>query len=802
MKITLSWIKDYLDTNASAEAIAEQLSMLGLVIDDVIDRSKGLEDFIIVDVIAADKHPEADKLKVCTVNTGSETLQIVCGGVNARAGMKAVLAPINSVIPTNGLKIKLGTIRGQTSQGMLCSAEELGLDIPSPEKSILDLDASAPVGMRYCDYAGLNDPIFDVEITPNRGDCLGAYGLARDLAATGIGTLKPIAVPAVEAAFKNPVPVTIADDLKDVCTLFTGVYIRNVKNGPSPEWMQDRLRSVGLRPISALVDITNYMSQSIGRPMHVFDADTLQGGLQVRKAKPGEKIMALNDVEYELDETITVVADQSATHAIGGIIGGKLSGCTDQTTNVFMESAVFDAINITLTGRKLNIITDARQRFERGVDADIITTAQKIATRFILDHCGGEPSEMISVGVPAHKPEAIKFRPFRVKELIGVDVGPEKCRNILQVLGMSVVENGDTWSVTPPSWRHDITLEADLIEEVIRIHGYDHIPTLKMPPVESNNTFMGTPESRNRQKWSWQIRKALCAQGLNEAMSLSFLSDTDALMFGGGNPALKLVNPISSELSDMRPSLLPNLINAVQRNFDRGQHNVKLFEVGKQFSDITPEGEMLVATGVRSGKSGNRNWAEPPRDLDAFDVKADAIIALQACDVNTNNLKVVTPGPVYFHPGRSGYLVQGPNNKLAAFGELHPQILTNMKIDPKVVGFEVFVGAIAIPKNSKKSQLELSPYQAVERDFAFIVDKITPAQDLILAVKQADKDLIAEVRLFDVFEGKNIEADKKSLAISVRIEPKESTMTEEQLNALSNKIIEQVKSLTGGELRS
>jgi phenylalanyl-tRNA synthetase beta chain len=801
MKITLSWIKDYLETSASLEQIVDQLNMLGLVVDDVSDLSKGLEDFKVVEIVKAERVPDTDRLNVCTVNTGTEMLQIICGGVNVHDGMKAVLAPIDSVIPTNGMKIRLGKIRGVESQGMLCSAVELGVDDDCPEGGIIDLPKDAPIGTRYIDYAGLNDPILDIEITPNRGDCLGAYGIARDLAATGIGTLKALDIPDITGTFESPIKVVISDASKDICTRFSGSYIRNVKNCPSPAWMQRRLRAVGLRPISALVDITNYMAQAIGRPMHVFDADKLNGDLLVRPAKQGEKVLALNDVEYQVDESITVVADQSAPQAVAGIIGGMDSGCTDATTNVYMESAVFDAIDITLTGRKLNIITDARHRFERGVDAAMLPIAQKMAAKFILDHCGGEVSTLAIYGQPVKEMPVISFNPKRVKGMIGVDVDAQKCRNILTSLGLDVEGEGETWQASVPTWRHDLKLEEDLVEEVIRVYGYDHIPTSPLPPVSHDDQFESYPGSRMRQKWGWQIRRALCAKGLHEALTLSFLDEKTVHMFGGGNPALKLVNPISSELSDMRPSLLPNLIHAIQRNYDRGQHNVNLFEVGKQFTDITMDGELLVATGVRSGKTGNKHWAQQPRDVDAFDAKADAIVTLQACNIDTDSLSVITPGPAYYHPGRSGYLTLGPKNKLAAFGELHPKILADMKIDPTIVGFEVYVGKLPISK-AKKTTLDLSPYQAVERDFAFIVAKETKAQDIMAAVKRVDKDLISDIRLFDVFEGKTIEAGKKSIAISVRLEPKEGTMTDEMLTALSNKIVEQVRTSTGGELRS
>jgi len=802
MKITLSWLKEYLDTKASLEQIVEQLSMLGLVVDDVIDNSNGLEEFTIAHVVSATKHPDADRLNVCTVDTGKETMQIVCGGVNVHDQMKVVLAPIGSTIPTNGMKIKLGSIRGVESQGMLCSAVELGVDEDCPEGGIIDLPQDAPVGARYVDYAGLSDPVLDIEITPNRGDCFGIYGIARDLAATGIGTLKSFAVPEIQPAVKSPIDVVIADETKNICTLFTRVYIQGVKNCPSPAWMQHRLRSVGLRPISALVDITNYMSMALGRPMHVFDADTLDGNLMVRQAKKGEKVLALNDLEYELDESVTVVADQSRAHAVGGIIGGKDSGCTMDTKNVLMECAIFDAINITLTGRKLNIITDARQRFERGVDVNMTFVAQKIATQFILDHCGGQASELASVGLPLPEMPVIAFQPKRIKEMIGTDVPLDKACSILEALGMIVEDKGDSWQVKVPTWRHDLTIEEDIVEEIIRVYGYDHIPREPLTHETPNADYESYPGSRTRQKWGWQVRRALCAKGLHEALTLSFLDEKTAKMFGGGNPAIKLVNPLSSELSDMRPSLLPNLINAVQRNHDRDQHDVNLFEVGKQFTDIGEDGELMVVTGVRSGKSGPKHWAAPPRDVDIYDAKADAITTLKACGLDTDALTVISPGPDYYHPGRSGYLSLGPKNKLAAFGEIHPKILSEMKIDPKIVGFEVYFGQLPIPKDTKKGVLELSPYQPVERDFAFIVDRNVAAQDLVTAVKRAGKDIISEVRLFDVYEGKNLGEGKKSLAISVRIEPKEGTMTEEMLTSLSNKIVEQVKSLTGGELRS
>ncbi|MBP6985794.1 MAG: phenylalanine--tRNA ligase subunit beta [Alphaproteobacteria bacterium] len=802
MKFTISWLKEYLETSASNQEIIEQLSMLGLVVDDVIDRSLGLQDFKIVHVTEVSPHPEAERLSVCQVYTGQETLQIVCGGINVKKHMKAVLAPIGSTIPENGLKIKLGKIRGIDSHGMLCSSVELGLDEPYVEKSIMDLPEDAPVGMVYSEYAGLDDLILDIEVTPNRGDCFGIYGIARDLAATGLGTLKPIHCPEVSVSTTSPISVEISDDAADACTYFTSTYIQGVENKPSPAWMQKKLLSVGLKPISALVDITNYISQAYGRPMHVFDADCLKGQLNVRQAKAGEKVLALNGKEYELDPSITIVADDVQPHAVAGIIGGMDSGCTETTKNVLVECAVFDPICIALTGRKLNVITDARQRLERGVDREIIETAQKMATDFILTHCGGKASGITTTGKPAPIAPAIPLRMEKIEKLLGFSIPEEKCKSILEALGMTVQKNGENWAVQAPSWRHDIIIEADLIEEIIRVYGYNHIPTQYLPSTQTNSNFESYPGSRTYQKWGWQVRRALCSRGLSEAMSLSFLDEKTARLFGGGQDSLKLINPISQDLSHMRPSLLPNLIQAVQRNCDRGRQNVSLFEVGKQFSGITKQDESMVACGVRSGKTAHKHWAETIRDVDIFDVKADALTAMQACNFDTKNLQVIMPGPDYYHPGRSGYFTLGPKNKIAAFGEIHPKILAEMKIDSKVVGFEVYMEKIPISNTDKKAVLELSPYQAVERDFAFIMDKAVKAQDLLAAVKRADKDLITDIRLFDVYEGKNVASGKKSIAVSIRLEPRQATLTEEQLTEISTKIIENVKTLTGGELRS
>lgn len=802
MKITLSWLKDFLDTQAGLDKIVETLNMLGLVVDGVIDRGRDLADFKIVHVISADKPPEAERLNVCQVNTGKETLQIVCGGVNARTGMKAVLAPIGSVIPTSGLQIKVTKIRGIESHGMLCSANELGLGENDPEGGIIELLEDAPVGMSYAQYAGLDDPVLDIDITPNRGDCLGAYGIARDLAAAGLGTLKLLEIPAIQETYESPVQVVIDREATGACPFFAGRVIQGVKNCPSPLWMQQRLQAIGLRPISALVDITNYLSYTLGRPMHVFDADILEGNILVRFAQEGETILALDANEYTLDTSMMVVADQKRPHSIAGIMGGEISGCTEATTNVFLESAIFDPISISLTGRALNITSDSRFRFERAVDANMVIPAIEIATKFILEHCGGRASTKVSAGKLPLIEQSVQFRPDRIHEMTGQEISVQTIKGILKDLGFLIQEAKEKWSVTPPSWRHDISLEADLIEEVARVYGYDKIPTLALPSAHGEEHFESYPGSNLRQQWGWHVRRALSAQGLSEALTWSFLSEDRAKLFGGGDPNLKLVNPISTDLSDMRPSLLPNLIDATQRNYDRDQQNICLFEVGKQFSDVTPEGEQQIVAGVRSGKTAPKHWAQAPRDVDIFDAKADAFMALEACGIDGEQLQIIFPGPSWYHPGRSGYFVLGPKNHLAAFGEIHPKVLAAMDIDPKIVGFEVYLNSIPLPKSRANKPLEISPYQPVERDFAFIVDAIVSARDVMQAAQKADRQLITNVNLFDVYEGQGIAQGKKSLALSVQIEPKEGTLTDIQLAELSEKIIASVKKLTGGELRS
>ncbi len=799
MKITLSWLKDYLETDASLSEIADRLSMIGLVIDGINNPAEKLAPFKIAKVVEAKQHPNADRLQVCKVDTGTEVVQVVCADPNAATGMKAVFAGVGAVIPSSGIKLKATEIRGVKSVGMLCSAKELNLSEESV--GIIEVEGDAPIGENYAKFKGLDDPVLDIEITPNRGDCLGAYGIARDLAATGIGKLKPLVIDPVPNQFESDIEITIDSAAKEACPMFAGRLIKSVKNGPSPEWMQTRLRAIGLRPISALVDITNYLSYNFGRPMHVFDADKINHHLQIRPSKAGEKIKALDDKEYTLTDGMTVVADKTGPHSVAGVIGGEASGCTDATTNVLVESAVFDPIRTALTGRKLNVITDSRYRFERGVDAAMVIPAIEFATRFIIEHCGGSPGETVIAGKEPATHSPIAFNPTSVKHLIGIHLSKLQIENILTDLGFKVGKNGEAWSVSVPSWRHDIKQEADLIEEVVRIHGYDNIEPISLPAPRTHSFDTDSkPIAHNR--WIWSVRRDLAHRGLSEAMTNSFHSKKLASLFGGGKSELALANPISADLSDMRPSLLPNLVEACRRNYDRGITEGALFEVGPQFSDPSPQGEILAVAGVRTGHKASRHWLTDLRKIDTFDAKADAFAVLATCGLDPSSVQIVATAPDWYHPGRSGTLQLGPKNILGHFGELHPSILNKMDLDKTTVGFEIFLSNLPVARKKARPPLELSPYQPLERDFAFVIEESIAASEVISAVYKADRELVAKVEVFDLYQGPGIASGYKSLAIAVRLEPKKATLTEAEITAVSDKIIEQVKKSTNAALRS
>ncbi|ANC90494.1 phenylalanine--tRNA ligase subunit beta [Azospirillum humicireducens] len=803
MKFTLSWLKDHLETDASLDQITEKLTALGLEVEGVHDRSKELAPFRVAHVVSAEKHPDADKLRVLMVDTGAGTLQVVCGAPNARAGMKGVFAPEGTYVPGSDITLKKGVIRGVESNGMMCSKRELKLS--DEHEGIIELPDDAPVGAAFADYAGLNDPVIDINLTPDRADCAGVRGIARDLAAAGMGRLKPLtegrlnAMP-VPGAFKSPIGVEI--ESLDACPYYVGRYFRGVKNGPSPQWLQDKLTAIGLRPISILVDITNYITFDVSRPLHAFDADKVKGGIVVRLAREGETLPALNGKEYQLDPAMTVIADHERAEALGGIIGGETSGCTEETTNVFLEAAIFDTVRTAQTGRRLGVESDARYRLERGVDPAAVVEGIERATRLILDLCGGEASEIVTAGAEPEWKRSLTLRPGRVAALGGVELPRDRQVQILTDLGFTL-EGEDAEGrlvVGVPSWRADVHGEADLVEEVLRVHGFDAIPATPLP----RETVLTRPALTLKQRRVALAKRTLAARGLSEAVTWSFLSGPVAELFGGGQPGLRLVNPISSDLDVMRPSVLPNLIQAAGRNADRGFADVRLFEVGAAFRTPAPDGQDTVAAGIRAGAAVPRHWAEKARGVDVFDAKADALAVLEAVGAPAGNLQVTTDAPGWYHPGRSGVLRLGPT-VMARFGEIHPSVLETLGVKGPVVGFEVMLDAVPLPKKkggTAKPMVQLSAFQPVERDFAFVVDRKVEADKILRAVKGADKALVKDVAVFDVYEGPGVGEGRKSVAVSVTYQPTSATLTDEAIEAVGQKIVAAVVKATGGGLRA
>ena len=801
MKLTLSWLKSHLETDADLATVAERLTALGLEVEGIVDRAAQLAPFTVASVISAEQHPDADKLQVCVVDTGTEKIQVVCGAPNARAGMKGVFAAAGLVIPGTGMKLKKGVIRGVESSGMLCSEREMGLS--DDHDSVIELPGDAPVGVPFADVLGLGDPVIDLAITPNRADCLGVRGIARDLAAAGLGVLQDLDTSPVPGAFESPIAITLdfPPETADACPLFVGRLIRGVSNGPSPAWLQERLLAVGLRPISALVDITNWLTLDLGRPAHVFDAAKISGDLWVRTGCGGRMLVALDGKEYELDDEMTGIGDETGVLSIAGVMGGESTGCTADTTDVLLEIALFDPVRTARTGRELAIESDARYRFERGVDPAFAIPGAEIGTRLILELCGGEPSALIEAGAVPEWRRQIDFDTSLVARMGGVEMTELEAGRILEALGYQLDELGASEVIVePPSWRADVGGAADLVEEVLRVYGYDRIPAVSVRREESPPGPALDPAWR-RSGW---IKHALAARGMAETVTWSFVSAADAELFGGATGSLRLANPISAELDVMRPSILPNLVRAAGRNAARGLSDVALFEVGPQFADDTPEGEARVAAGVRRGAAGPRHWTGPPRAVDAFDAKGDVVAALEACDLATDGLQVRAEAPGWYHPGRSGVLALGPN-LLAHFGELHPGVLAALDVEGPLAGFELMLDALPRTKQKKgraRPALNASDFPAVERDFAFVVDEGVGAQDVIRAVKGAGKKLIEAVLLFDVYRGEGIEAGKKSLAIAVRLQPTDHTFTDAEIDALGETIIAAVAKATGGSLRS
>jgi phenylalanyl-tRNA synthetase beta chain len=795
MKTTLAWLKTHLETGAGLDAIGATLVMRGLEVDGIEDRGRNLAPFIVARVVSAEPHPNADKLRLCLVDTGTDKVQVVCGAPNARAGMLGVFAPPGATIPKTGMVLKESAIRGQASKGMLVSAAELGLS--EDHEGIIELPQGLPLGQRFAAAMGLDDPVLDIKVTPNRGDCLGVRGIARDLAASDLGRLKPLEASPVPGRFPCPVAVHLAGPDDKACPLFIGRVVRNLRNGPSPRWLQDRLAAIGLRPISALVDITNFITFDLNRPLHVFDADELAGDLVVRGARPGESLAALNGRAYALDAEMTVIADDAAVLSLGGVIGGESTGCTEATRTVYIEAALFDPVRTAATGRKLQIQSDARYRFERGLDPEFTRPGIEIATRLILELCGGEASALaVSGAVPAWR-RRYHFRPGRTLSLGGLDLpAPEQAR-ILAALGCTVSDAEEGFAVEPPSWRGDIEGEADLVEEVLRIHGYDRIAAQSLPREGALPKPALSPAQRRR----GLVRRTLAARGLVEAVTFSFMPRPLAELFGAAPEGLAIVNPISADLDQMRPSILPNLLRAAQRNADRGEANGALFELGPQYRDDTPQGQDLVAAGLRVGRTGPKRWDDPGRAVDALLAKADALAALAAAGAPAESLQLAGEVPEWYHPGRAATLRLGPK-VLGYFGELHPGVLKEMDVEGPAVGFEVFVDHVPLPRGRRgRAPLILSPFQPVERDFAFIVDAALPAETLLRAARGVDRKLVAEVRLFDVYTGPGVEAGRKSLAITVVLQPEEATLTDAALEAFSQKLIAAVEKATGGSLR-
>ena len=803
MKFTYTWLKEHLDTKAGVEKIADTLTRIGLEVEKVFDPKTSLAPFRVAEVVKCEKHPNADKFSICEVDTGSEHLQVLCGAPNARAGMKGVFAPVGSYVPGIDLTLTKAKIRGVESNGMLLSEREL--EISDEHIGIIELAADAKVGSTASAALGLDDAVIEVAITPNRPDCLGVRGIARDLAAAGLGKLKKDSVKPIKGSFPNPIPIELEFDREtaDACPVFAGRLVRNVKNGPSPEWLRRWLKAIGLRPINALVDITNYISYDRGRPLHVYDGDRLEGAIRARLGRRGESFLALDGMTYEVDGDMCVIADDRAVLGLGGVIGGEETGVTESTTNVFIESAYFDPKRTARTGRRLNIQSDARYRFERGVDPEFVVAGLELATDLVLQICGGEVSKITITGKPPKANRPFKFDLGLIERLSGLDLEAREIKELLAALGVGLEGKGKHLKAAPPSWRPDITGPADLVEEVVRLVGVDKVPATPMP----RSAGVAKPVLTEQQRRQRLTRRVLAARGFVEAVTWSFIAPEHAKLFGGGGAELTLSNPISTELAVMRPSLLPGIITAAQRNRDRGFADGALFEIGQVYRGSRPEHQFLAASGVRFGHSNmegsGRHWSGQAPPSCIFVVKEDAVAALAALGIDQSSLTATREGPSWFHPGRSGALKLGPKSVLAVFGEFHPDLLAGLRIDPPLAGFELYLDALPASrrKGTAKPALEASDLQPVRRDFAFLLDREVAAGDVVRAASSADRALISETRVFDVFTGQGVPEGKKSLAIEVTLQPREKTLTDAEIEAVAAKIVAAVQKATGGELR-
>ena len=797
MKFSLEWLKDYLETDASVADIASALNRIGHEVEGIEDPADKLAGFRVAHVLTAGPHPDADKLQVLSVDTGeSDPLQVVCGAPNARAGMKGVLGLPGAVVPANGMELRKSAIRGVESNGMMCSVREL--ELGDEHDGIIELPEDAPTGTSFAEYSNAS-PVFDVAITPNRPDCMGVMGIARDLAAAGLGTFKAPEVPAIKGEGACPTEIRIDDP--EGCPAFYGRVIRGVANGASPDWMQRRLKAAGQRPISALVDCTNYLMLSTGRPAHVYDLAKLSGAVTARRAKNGETVEALNEKTYTLDDTMTVIADDNGAHDIGGIMGGAKTGASDDTTEVLIECAYFTPENIARTGQKLMLTSDARQRFERGVDPAFLDDALAIIAAYIVDICGGKASEIVRAGTAPTDQKTIAYETSHCSRLGGVDVAEAEQKSILERLGFAV----DTkWNVTVPTWRRDIDGSADLVEEVVRIYGIDKVPSTRLPRADG----VAKPTATPRQKLERKLRRTAAARGLNEAINWAFLPEKEAAAFGRGDwteTMWVLTNPISEDMKVMRPSMLPGLLSAAQRNSDRGASSMRLFEIGRRYFKAKDgsSDERLTLGIVLAGDKTQRGWAAGKASkFDAYDAKAEVIALLDAAGVNTDRLMVMAEAGDHYHPGQSATLRQGPKNILASFGMLHPATAKAFDLDGPVAAAEVYLDAIPAKKAASFMRAAYAPpaLQAVTRDFAFVVPEELAAADLAGAIRGSDKKNITAARIFDRFAGGNLPEGKVSLAIEVTMQPIEKSYTDDDLKAVSDSVIAAATKL-GAELR-
>ena len=801
MKFSLSWISDHIEfiPNITTEIISNSLTSLGLEVESITDPSRGLKKFTIARILKVSPHPNADRLSICEVEIGDKQLSVVCGASNVKKNLKAVFAPIGAIIPSSGLVLKKKDIRGFTGEGMLCSLQELGFEEKS--NGIIELSDDAPVGKNYADWKGLSDPIFEIGLTPNRGDCASVIGIARELSAIGLGKLKDNNKEKTKGTYKSPIKWSINLDSENIraCSYVNGRHFKGLKNVESPEWLKKRLISIGLKPISSLVDLTNFITFDLGRPLHVFDANKLNGNLSIRMAHQKESLIALDGKNYDLNKDILIIADDSNPVSIAGVMGGAKSACDENTTEMFLESAYFDPKNIAVSGRSLNILSDARYRFERGVDPNYVDKGIEIMTNLVLEICGGEVSEEEEAGKIQLTKTIVKFDPSRVKQLGGILIENKEQKDILLRLGFEIESKEDKLSLLVPSWRNDINEEVDIVEEILRIKGYDKLPEDTLKNIfTKKQAVLSINEYRNR-----LISLALIKRGLYEAVTFSFLAEKDAELFMENINPVILDNPISEDLSVMRTSLLPNLINYFIKNSNKGLKKSGFFEVGPIYFGDKENEQVQCSAGIRAGQASVKHWSIEPREADIYDAKKDVYKALESLGINTNSLILNTNVPKWYHPGRSASIILG-KNILGYFGELHPKYSENYGM--RIVCFELFHNSLPA-SHKKKTNKKFTPYtlMPIKRDFAFLTTKSTSSEEIINAVKKSLSSVnyinLLDINLFDIYSENLSSNNQKSLALEVVIQPNEKTLKDNEILEITNLIVEGVKKDTNAVLR-